>query len=1305
LTTYQPQYLTKPTATGDLLHACFETQANISPDRTAVVCLDQQLSYHDLDRVSNQLARYLQALNIGKGSRVGLLMERSINVYIAVLGILKVGAAYVPMDPDYPADRVEYILQDSGVELLLTSATLLTKHPGVACPTLCLEQELRLIAQQDDNHLHDVAVASSDLCYIIYTSGSTGRPKGVMLEHHSIANFVRAAQQVYEVQATDRFYQGFSIAFDASIEEIWLTFAAGATLVVGTAAMVKAGSDLSRILTQLGVTVFSCVPTLLSMLKEDLPLVRLLILGGEACQPELIQRWHRPDRRILNTYGPTEASVVATYAECYPDQPITIGRPLPTYQVHILDEELLPVAVGVSGQIFIGGDCLARGYVNLEDLTKEKFIWHLDAQTRLYKSGDLGCWTSNGDIRFLGRADDQVKLRGFRVELAEIESVLMECPVVSIAVVALKEQVVGIQSLVAYLVLLEQDLEQLVDLEAIRTHLRNCLPGFMMPTCFHRLKAEELPRLASGKVDRNHLPQPIAMLEAPALRPDFQAPTNPIEAKIAQVWETLLNTNISIDDDFFDLGGHSLLAAAMVSELRLDPQLQQIAVSDVYHYPTVTMLAAHLASQQVVQQSAPLPHPQVGLQYWITVFGQLLGIYGVQTLVSLNILIPTFAHHLSNSLWDFVGALMLMYPAMLIVSILAKWLIIGRYRSGSYPLWGAYYFRWWLARQMQGIVPIWPLIGTPFVAWYYRLMGAQIGKDCYLGTDEIGSFDLIKIGDETSLGAESHLLGHSISDGYLHLGTIEIGDCCFVGARSVLEPNTRMADDSQLEDLSLLPTAAIIPASESWHGSPARLVTSRPLVVSSPAGKSTDPWISLWRGCWQILGIIILNLLPIAAMMPSLLLQMHLGDLWGWSALLVAPFAGLLAVVLLATEIVLLKKIVSPRVKPGVYSIHSSFYLRKWWIDRLLQMSLQWLGSFYGTLYSAPWLRLLGAKVGSQTEVSTAANFSPELLTIGSDCFIADDVCLGAPRVHRGWMELQPVQIGHGSFIGNSALIPAQTTIGSDCLIGCLSVPPVQQEVPHGTSWAGSPAFCLPQRQQHKQFDAGLTFKPSRKLVSQRLLMEFIRVIMPLSCTVTLLSTLLYVLGESDELTFLELIAVMPLWSLGAGLIASVLVIITKWLVVGRYRSQSLPLWDHYVWRSEMITGMYETIALPWLIESLLGTPFIAWYWRCLGAQVGKRVYIESPYITEFDLIHIGDCAALNYNAGLQTHLFEDRVMKMSHVHIGKRCVVGDTAIVLYDTQMKTGAQLGSLSLLMKGETLPANSLWQGIPAQHQSGK
>src|ERR1035441_550288 len=440
------------------------------------------MTYGELDRRANQLARFLRGRGVRRGDCVGLWLPRTIEAYVALLGILKAGAAYVPLDPEYPAERVSFILSNCQARALVSTGELATRVGAFRGQVVALDEQREEIAAQTGERLSraDTGLAPEDLCYVIYTSGTTGKPKGVEIEHRSACHLVRAEGKLFQVQPCDRVYQGFSLTFDASVEEIWLGFFAGATLVVGTKEMVRSGSALSRMLVDAGVTVLSCVPTLLAMMDEDVPTVRLLILGGETCPTDLAKRWWRPGRRVFNTYGPTEATVIATCGECHPDEPVTIGSPVPNYLACILDEQLRPVAAGVAGELCLGGIGLARGYLGRPELTREKFISLAGdggPAQRLYRTGDLARWTLDGrDLEFLGRIDTQVKIRGFRVELAEIESVLLECPGVQAAAVALREDVPGVQPLVAYIV---PQSATALDEDVIRATLRAKLPAYI----------------------------------------------------------------------------------------------------------------------------------------------------------------------------------------------------------------------------------------------------------------------------------------------------------------------------------------------------------------------------------------------------------------------------------------------------------------------------------------------------------------------------------------------------------------------------------------------------------------------------------------------------------------------------------------------------------------------------------------------------------------------------------------------------------------------------------------------------------
>ncbi len=1299
---------------GELLHELFERQADARPGHIALACDTARMAYGELEQKANQLARHLRARGVRRGSFVGLLLPRSMDVYVTLLAALKAGAAYVPLDPDYPADRVEYILNDCGVHALITTRALAEKRGAFKGVVIELDKQSPAIASESDARLirAEIETTAEDLAYVIYTSGSTGRPKGVMIEHRSVCNLVRAEGQIFHVTPNDRVFQGFSIAFDASVEEVWLAFFAGATLIVGTREMMQAGPALPRMLAEARVTVLSSVPTLFAMMDEDIPTARLLITGGEACPQHLLARWCKPGRRVVNTYGPTEATVIATWGDCDPKKPVTIGRPVANYVTYILDEQLRPVPTGEVGELHLGGIGLARGYVGRPDLTAEKFVANPfaaeDGSAKLYKTGDLARFNADGEIEFMGRADSQVKLRGFRIELAEIESVLLQCLGVRAAAVALREDTPGLQQLVGYIV---QADDASFDEETIKSQLRSRLPAYMVPALLESIGT--LPTLPSGKVDRKQLPSPRSRAaEAKTAGPE---PRTELERKIHAVWSRLFApVSVGLNDDFFlALGGHSLLAARMVSELRKDAALQSVSILDVYNHPTVESLATKAEREQARRSSlqpgeAKKVHRASSLSHFLCGCAQFVGLYFVLGFFALQWLAPyltyTWMVEEDYEHWEAIAGaftvVVALYPCMLAAAVAIKWVVIGRYRAGEYPLWGSYYFRWWLVNTIQGAIPVAYLAGTPLLNIYYRLMGARIGANVHLGAENFSIFDLLEIGDDTSIGTDASVPGYTIEDGMLKIAPVKIGKRCFVGTRSVVREGARLGDDSMLEDLSLLPAGETIPAGERWLGSPAR-VTTNGSTASEVRTPATRRFIF---SLIQALGVFVFPALVLAAIFPGMAVMNYLNyeDDYYWY-LHVAPLIALSFVVFLCAEIALIKWLVLGRVRPGRHPLYGGFHLRKWFVDRVMELSLDFLGPLYASIYLPPWYRLLGARLGKDAEISTASFISPDLLDIGAESFIADSVSFGAARVERGTLTIAGNRVGTRSFIGNSALLPPGAVIGDNCLIGCLSVPPANpaDAARAGTTWFGSPAVFLPQRQQSTTFSEENTFKPTMKLRGLRAAIELIRVIAPVSGFIVLTSLLFSVIVLLQEDLYLhEMLLLFPLLYAGAGLLAVAFVIVMKWLLVGRYEAGEKPLWNHFVWRNELVNALHEHLGNDFIVSTLTGTPFLAWYLRALGAKVGRRAYIETTDFTEFDLVHIGDDAILNADCTIQTHLFEDRVMKMSRVEIGPDCRVGTLSLVLYDTRMEAGASLDDLSLLMKGETLPAGTRWRGIPAR-----
>jgi non-ribosomal peptide synthetase-like protein len=1299
-----------------LLHELFEMRAETCPNAIAVICGNERLSYAQLEARSNQIANYLKTQGIQPGDRVGLLTPRTPELYIALLGTLKSGAVYVPLDPDYPADRIEFILTDCQARAVLTVENLATKTGPFAGKTICLDSNAKeLSSLPSEKPGLSATVGPESLCYIIYTSGTTGRPKGVQIEHRSVCHLVRTEAQIFQVQPTDRVYQGFSIAFDASVEEIWLAFFAGATLVAATPEMAHAGPGLAAMLSQAGVTVLSCVPTLLSMLEQDVPSIQLLILGGETCPPDLVRRWCKPGRRMVNTYGPTEATVIATYADLHPDQPVTIGRPLPNYSTVILDEHLRQVNRGAPGELCIGGIGLARGYVRLPELSHQKFIgWSQDgsAPERLYRTGDLARLMPNGDLEFLGRLDSQVKLRGYRIELSEIEAVLMECPGVRSAAVTLHENR-GTPELVGYLVSKTSDAP---DLDRVQLHLRERLPSYMIPRTFEVLLT--LPTLASGKVDRARLPEPSIQ----RLGRDRQLlmPRTALERQIAETWRSVLGVDtISIHDDLFlDLGGHSLLAAKIVSELRKSPSLNELSMADIYARSTIESLAAHFEVRQPLAQQSAKPCACAQTPFWRHFWcgaAQAVSLIFILTFFSLQWLAPYLTYTiLIEEEYDFVtailgalGSLIVLYPIMLAIPVILKWLLIGRYRGGSYPLWGPYYFRWWLVTTVEAAVPVAYLSGTPLLNIYLRFMGARVGRDVHLSSNNFSIYDLLTIGEGSSINSDATILGYTVEDGWLKLGAVSIGARCFVGTRAHVSLNTVMQDDSVLEDLSLLPRDNVIPSAQTWRGSPAQPTTAS-LIRTADWQSAVRPIANrrsqkIFFGILQSIGLLIFPVLVVAALFPGIVVMNKLNylDPYYWY-LLLSPLVGFSFIGLLCLEIAGLKWLLLGKIKAGRYPTSSFFYLRKWFVDQTLDLSLDILGPLYASVYLIPWYKLLGARLGSGAEISTASFISPDLLSIGDDSFIADNVSLGASRVRDGCFSIGQNHIGKRTFIGNSALLPPDTMLGDNALVGCLTVAPCGEDgLRKGATWLGSPPFSLPQRQQSTAFGEEKTFHPSVNLRVQRAIIEFVRVITPSTCFIILLSLLfssLLLLHDSFSL-FQTMLFFSPLY-LACALTAALFTVGLKWLLVWRYQPAERPLWSTFVWRNELLNALHEHLAVPFLVGPLTGTPFICWYFRALGARIGRRVYMETTDLTEFDLVSIDDQTALNTDCTIQTHLFEDRVMKMSRIQIGRRCRVGAGSLVLYDTQIEHGASLGDLSLLMKNEALPAETRWEGIPAR-----
>ncbi|MEH1787861.1 MAG: amino acid adenylation domain-containing protein [Nostoc sp.] len=578
------------------IHQLFETQVERTPDSIAVVFADQQLSYCELNARANQLAHYLQALGVKPEVLVGICVERSLLMVIGLLAILKAGGAYIPLDPSYPQERIAFILEDTQAPVLLTQESLLEAMPQHKAKLVCLDTDWQTIAQQTQENLLSV-VTTDNLAYVIYTSGSTGRPKGVMIQHASTVAMLDWANKTFAMSAMQGVLASTSICFDLSVFEVFVPLCCGGKVILIENALL-----LPTLPTTLDVTLINTVPSVISQLlrTDGIPAsVQIVNVAGEPLHNKLVQQLYQQDniQKVFNLYGPSEDTTYSTFAWIHKDTSNTppIGRPIHNTQIYLLDQNLQPVSVGVPGMLYIGGAGLARGYLNKAELTADKFIPNPYANLpgeRLYKTGDQARYLPNRDIEYIGRVDYQVKVRGFRIELLEIEAVILEYPAVQEAVVAVHFSQVDSQQIVAYVV---PQIEQTLTIPELRSFLEAKLPSYMVPAAFVILSA--LPLTPNGKVNRKTLPTPDTA------RPEDKelvVPQTTIEKQLAGIWAEVLGLeNISINDNFFGLGGDSILSLQVISKakqtgLHLTPK-------QMFQYQTITQLATVIDTTQKIQ--------------------------------------------------------------------------------------------------------------------------------------------------------------------------------------------------------------------------------------------------------------------------------------------------------------------------------------------------------------------------------------------------------------------------------------------------------------------------------------------------------------------------------------------------------------------------------------------------------------------------------------------------------------------------------------------------------------------------------
>jgi non-ribosomal peptide synthetase-like protein len=1304
----------------ELLCEIFSATVSRSPSATALVTEQGKLTYAEVDARAEAIARGLVRKGVRPGRVVGLWLPRGAELLIAQIAIAKTGAAWLPFDADAPPERVAICLSDADASGIVTGPAFATRLTA-SCPAWTAAALAAHSAEASDPERIDARALGArpeDPAYIIYTSGSTGTPKGIVISGRNICHYLRAAIECYGVHTDDIVFQGASVAFDLSMEEIWLPYLVGASLFVATAELLGETDRLPDVMEANRVTVLDAVPTLLALLPRDVATLRLIILGGEACPASLGAKWSKPGRKIFNSYGPTETTVVATAAELFPGAPVTIGQPIANYTCYVASDGLELLPPGAEGELLIGGPGVAKGYLRREHLTREKFIknpFFADAADPvLYRSGDAVEINANGQILFRGRIDDQVKVRGFRVELGEIEARLTELSSVARAAVVLREDH-GSEGLVAFVV---PSFEGEIEAKLLRSELQASLPPYMVPARFEMVQT--LPKLASGKVDRKALKQ-IELSYTPSIESQ-EEPRTETEASLLEAAKRIFPPQaIPFDADFFtDLGGHSLLAARFISAVRETPALARITLQDVYAARSLRAIAELLDRKWVNSSKAEdlsfAPPPL--LRRFLCGCAQALALPVILSLVtaqwlgvfvSYMLLTGPEASLLEETI-SLIGVYICINFTTVAIAIAAKWLVIGRTKPGRYPLWGIYYFRWWLVKHLLGLVHVKWFQYSPLMRIYLFALGAKIGKDAIIGEIEPGAVDLISIGVGASIGSIANFSNARVEGNELVIGTIDIGAQVYIGSSCVIEENTVIEEGAELADLTAVRAGSRIGAWEAWDGSPGRKTgkVNRAVLDEPPTASIAR------RGAMMLLYLISLLAIPPLGLMPlipAFWVFERIDDVIGTADidrtlyLLSIPImawpTSFVMILVTVAFIAVCRWVILPRVQEGNYSVHSWFYLRKWVVALATEVTLETLSSLFATVYMRGWYRLMGAKIGKDAEISTNLSGRYDLIEIGEKNFIADEVVLGDEEIRNGWMYLKGVKTGPRVFVGNSAVVPPGSEIPANALIGIKSKPPANSMMQKGDTWFGSPPIKLPVRQA---FDAGgetWTYEAPRWKKIARACFEAVTISLPSMLFITFGTWAVEWFSASVlEGKYFEVFWQFILASVAICLTLTMVVIVIKWITMGRYEPMMKPMWSWWAMRTEAVAVIYWGMAGRVLLDHLRGTPFLPWVLRLFGVKFGRGVYLDTTDFTEFDCVSVGDHTSLNALCALQTHLYEDRVMKVGRVHVGNGVTVGAGSTVLYDTRVSDYARLGPLTVVMKGEQIPASSAWDGAPAE-----
>ena len=1339
-----------------------------------------QTTYAELDAMADAVAARVVSRGEPRAASdtvIAIALPRTERwLYASMLGVMRTGAAYVAIDPAFPARQAAAILQDAGAVALIATperaAEIVAHLPdggagldvvapaGFAAPSAAASPSRR------------ASLDPRGLAYVIYTSGTTGRPKGVEIEHRALLNLVAGDLTEFGLGLHDRVVQGSSASYDSSIEELWLAWAAGATAVVMDDETARLGPDLLPWLQRERVTVLCPPPTLLRTLACDdpareLPHIRLLYVGGEALPPDIADLWSR-GRRLENGYGPTECTVTCLRATVHAGEPVTIGRPIPGTTAFVIDPDdaaLRELPADAQGELAIGGASLARGYRGQPETTASRFIEH-PTLGRVYRTGDLVHRDADGVFHYHGRIDAQVKLRGYRVELGAIEARLAAHPTVVEAACTVEGD--GAQRRLVAHVVTRTGLAP--DADALRAFVAEELPRYMVPAAIAAIAA--LPRSIGGKLDRKRLPAIVANVgakggaaaedgasEATGVHNPHTPPVTETERLVADALAAATGRSeaVSVDADLFDeLGLDSLTVAIAISRLRVHERTRAVTVRLAYQHRTARTIAAAIdgararadtgvsegaiegASKGAItradaarpEAAVPTGAPRTGDATTDTPDAQrargtsrpilattVQSVFLAILLVAASqfLWIPRVGALLGDTLAGSLGSIVLLTAlaglvlagytlASLAVGIAAKWLLVGRYRPMRVRAWSTWHLRHWIVVRLAALAP-WDLIESaglgPAVLGLY---GARIGRRVHIHRGvrlNQGGWDLLTLEDDATIGQDACLRTLELEAGTLVFGPVTVRRGATLETRAGMSPGAELGEGSILRPLSNL-RAGRVHARTILDGIPAEPAGAAPATPSLPTDENRP---------LQILTSAALFLSVVAALVAPWILAFAAFGLHADATLhdvLFAPssvvptlrglalltgavaLAGILTVLLQALLVRLLGS--APR---GPYSLGSFAATRMSLQSTLVEAAGKWLS---GTLMWPMWLNLAGARIGRGCEISTVTDVIPSSVAIGRETFFADGIYLGGPRLHAGTAQVEPVALAESCFVGNHAVLPSGTHLARGTLVG---ISTRADALPHepDASWFGHPPFRLPNR-EIVAMPRELTHEPPAVRRLNRWMWEVARFALPIGPVFVGLAWFRALeLAEPalDPVAF-RLLA-LPIATLAALAALALSIVAMKWILIGRVKPGTHALWSCWCSRWDFLYvawGMWASMPLTFLEGTLL----LPMYLRMMGCRIGRRALLGGGFahVVDPDMLRFGDDVTVD--ALFQAHTFEDRVLKVDHVHLRDGCTIGSNSVLLYGADVGPRAVVAPHSVVMKREVLPGGARYEGAPTQ-----